>query len=98
MDSAQRDERSHFQSTEIYISMEIKNIDLHTQHSETICIICLENVGGSASALSLPCSHTYHYPCITKWMFDIEDNAENNLLSRKTCPVCLVQIGGMFLC
>ena len=51
-----------------------------------ICTICLDDVGG-ASALALPCSHTYHRPCILSW-----------ISTRRTCPLCMCDIGGELLC
>jgi hypothetical protein len=50
------------------------------------CTICLDDVGGSASALALPCSHTYHRPCILSWID-----------TRRTCPLCMCDIGGVSL-
>ena len=48
-----------------------------------ICVICLDDVGGSASALALPCCHTFHRPCIMGWTN-----------TSRTCPVCIGDIGG----
>ena len=48
-----------------------------------ICVICLDDVGGSASALALPCCHTFHRPCIM-----------GRTNTSRTCQVCIGDIGG----
>lgn len=42
------------------------------------CIICFDALGPTSSLRQLPCSHTFHQPCIDKW-----------ICNRDTkCPLC----------
>ena len=45
--------------------------------SETLCAICLEDLGFTEDSQHLPCSHLFHSGCIKGWLED-----------RGTCPTC----------
>jgi len=45
------------------------------------CTICLDDFGEGDAIRTLPCFHTYHQPCIDRW-----------LLSNNSCPVCKTPI------
>lgn len=48
------------------------------------CIICMSE-RPCDGLVALPCSHLFHYPCITSW-----------LQNRSTCPVCRFQFPKAF--
>jgi hypothetical protein len=47
----------------------------------TDCCICTELIAKDEEVEALPCSHTFHIPCLREW---IKRNA--------TCPLCRVAI------
>eukprot|EP00931_Biecheleriopsis_adriatica_P108678 TRINITY_DN83016_c0_g1_i1.p1 TRINITY_DN83016_c0_g1~~TRINITY_DN83016_c0_g1_i1.p1 ORF type:complete len:251 (+),score=39.87 TRINITY_DN83016_c0_g1_i1:65-754(+) len=42
------------------------------------CGVCLSELEASSEAVKLPCSHTFHVPCITRWLTQC----------KNTCPLC----------
>ncbi|OQS04751.1 hypothetical protein THRCLA_20803 [Thraustotheca clavata] len=49
----------------------------HRKNGNCGCTICLDDYKGLDNIMQLPCHHTYHTKCITRWL---ETNDE--------CPVC----------
>jgi len=45
------------------------------------CSVCLDDFGDGDAIRTLPCFHTYHQPCIDRW-----------LSSNNSCPVCKTPI------
>ncbi len=45
--------------------------------SSALCSICLETITESQETIRLPCTHTFHDECVTRW-----------LRQHSTCPVC----------
>jgi hypothetical protein len=45
------------------------------------CTVCLEGLYMGQEARRLPCSHTFHRPCIDSW-----------LLAKRKCPLCNLNI------
>ena len=47
------------------------------------CCVCLEELGGGRSQITLPCKHTFHSACIRKWLHD-----------SRTGPICKADAAG----
>ncbi|XP_062075960.1 E3 ubiquitin-protein ligase SDIR1-like [Humulus lupulus] len=48
---------------------------------EQVCAVCLEEFSNGEEVAITTCNHSYHNPCITKW-----------LALRKSCPYCRKQL------
>merc|ERR1712137_373727 len=44
----------------------------------SVCAICLAEIHNGGPAVSLPCQHSFHRQCVTKWLSEC----------AATCPVC----------
>ncbi|KAL4476334.1 hypothetical protein ABPG74_010067 [Tetrahymena malaccensis] len=51
------------------------------QEQDIICSICLDKYESDKKLIKLPCTHTYHNHCITKW-----------LLQDQKCPLCRLNL------
>eukprot|EP00440_Ansanella_granifera_P042912 gb/GFBE01046525.1/.p1 GENE.gb/GFBE01046525.1/~~gb/GFBE01046525.1/.p1 ORF type:complete len:216 (+),score=17.77 gb/GFBE01046525.1/:1-648(+) len=49
----------------------------------TECRICLAKVGPRSPVVRLPCAHSFHPDCVSKWLTQC----------KGTCPVCLQPVG-----
>lgn len=47
------------------------------QHGEGACAVCLDDFSDGDWVRALPCAHTYHAPCIDRWLVD-----------HDACPCC----------
>ncbi|EKX43489.1 hypothetical protein GUITHDRAFT_110614 [Guillardia theta CCMP2712] len=47
------------------------------------CIICLEGMDDMSKVSTLPCKHSFHEPCIMRWM-----EARGELRLSRRCPHC----------
>ncbi|KAK6942339.1 Zinc finger, RING-type [Dillenia turbinata] len=62
------------------IQKSLKRLDIKDVEEEGgNCVVCLEGLSKEVS--SLPCSHVFHEPCITRW-----------LEGSSSCPICRFQI------
>lgn len=52
------------------------------EKSDGECGVCLSNLS-SGDVAKLPCGHSFHAPCIKKWLTQC----------KNTCPICYVVIG-----
>ena len=52
-------------------------VELLTRDRQLACPVCRDDFTAGESAITLPCSHSYHSPCITDW-----------LKQRNLCPLC----------
>ncbi|AGO82356.2 Ring finger protein [Pandoravirus dulcis] len=48
-----------------------------SQHGEGACAVCLDDFSDGDCVRALPCAHTYHAPCIDRWLVD-----------HDACPCC----------
>ena len=59
---------------------ELENLPAHqAADCETVsdCAVCLVAVSSGQDVVRLPCAHTYHHPCIVRW-----------LARSRRCPFC----------
>jgi hypothetical protein len=56
-----------------------QNISSYDQHN---CHICIESFAKGDALVQLPCLHSFHEPCIRKWLCE----------EKVTCPVCRMDI------
>lgn len=54
-----------------------------TNNHDDSCTVCLSAFRNRESIITLPCKHSYHAGCITRW-----------LKIDKTCPVCKYEVFG----
>lgn len=48
------------------------------------CSVCLADYDAEHSAVILPCSHTFHRACVSRWLLE----------RRPACPLCHVEWAG----
>lgn len=49
------------------------------------CHVCLEDFGDTGNVIVLKCGHYYHKPCISQWLFSVNEEKRN-------CPTCRAPI------
>ncbi|XP_027368359.1 RING finger protein 11-like [Abrus precatorius] len=62
----------------------ISRVRISELHDNSHCPICMEEFKGGDRVGRLPCNHTYHSECITRWLN----------YYKETCPVCRLQVNG----
>lgn len=54
--------------------------------SDSICVVCIDQLEVTKDVIKLPCSHKFHKKCLTKWV------------ERKSkCPICMADIRKLLL-
>ncbi|KAL3745993.1 hypothetical protein ACJRO7_015015 [Eucalyptus globulus] len=56
---------------------QLKQKSYFVENGDGCCSICLEELDGENKVIKIPCSHSFHFRCIIKW-----------LKSNNSCPLC----------
>jgi hypothetical protein len=64
----------------------VESVKRNTAKIQEVCVVCTESFCKSnTTAAYLPCSHWYHFSCVSKW-----------LQLKNTCPQCLIVVDTVY--